>query len=498
MTSFDSDDLVRRYTERTIGEAPAITMEQIAGAAIPAGVRAYLRAHVRDRLRDDLGRAGSFARVRSTSAPAARLEQLFIEEAARHYTFPRDEFLSDLENAVRFTENYVCRPRWTLTSFLFHEKDPVPAAELFAKLEYVTEYIYLPQLLRRTIAQREITGVSRSYCAELIRRIDSAVVREHAPRELAALAAPLFALVDDDADGEPPAVPLRPILLFFEDKELLGLRDYIEGICRFRHKEALTAQELTTMCEDFLSGGSEVPPKNEVLESPEVPPAEVIVVPAPPAPEGEPPPVTDPEIPEAGPSIADVSAPDPAPPADGPNPDAAAGDSPMPAADPEIADPGPAAGRDGLEDEPAAVDAAIPAPEEVIRQEITGDQPGTGVETPVPPLPPPARPEDDAPLHTGRGGQIALPLEFPPAPADLARVIRPDQRKRFITVLCDRDADFYDLVIARLNDMTSWQEASGYLRELFDINAVDPFCNEAIAFTDIVQQRFLPGTGHTA
>jgi hypothetical protein len=62
-------------------------------------------------------------------------------------------------------------------------------------------------------------------------------------------------------------------------------------------------------------------------------------------------------------------------------------------------------------------------------------------------------------------------------------------------VLCDRDGDFYDLVIARLNEMHRWPDAAGYVRELFEINSIDPFRDEAIEFTDIVQQRFATGTG---
>jgi hypothetical protein len=93
--------------------------------------------------------------------------------------------------------------------------------------------------------------------------------------------------------------------------------------------------------------------------------------------------------------------------------------------------------------------------------------------------------------------QLELPLALPPPVQlpDLTHIITPDQRKKFIAVLCDRDGDFYDLVIARLNEMHRWPDAAGYVRELFEINSIDPFRDEAIEFTDIVQQRFATGTG---
>ena len=82
MTSFDSDELLRRFTDRTIGGDVELSMARVAQASIPAGVKAYLRAHLRERLRDELGRTESFSRVRTLSPSAARLEHLFIEHAA--------------------------------------------------------------------------------------------------------------------------------------------------------------------------------------------------------------------------------------------------------------------------------------------------------------------------------------------------------------------------------------------------------------------------------
>ncbi len=48
---------------------------------------------------------------------------------------------------------------------------------------------------------------------------------------------------------------------------------------------------------------------------------------------------------------------------------------------------------------------------------------------------------------------------------------------------------FYDLVIDRLDEIHSWPQASSYIRELFEINSIDPFNDTAIAFTDVIQKR---------
>ena len=461
MTAFDSDELLKRFLERTIGADSELAAQRLAQAPVPAGVKAYLRAHLRERLREELGQAPSFNRVRVLSPSAARLQQLFIEQAADAYVYPREEFQADLENAVHFTENFVCRPRWTLSSFLFHTADVIPAADLFAKLDYVSDYVYLPHLLRKTIASRELQEIDKATCTDLIRRIDAAVVKEHAPRELAALARPLFAFFGADEPGAAGEVPLRPVLLFFEDKEMVGMKEYITGIYHFRNRETISLDDLAALCDDFLGASKETVPLNET--EPAIAPPAV----------------------EAAPASQETSEP-------------VAGEHADPVELPPVVEPTAAAHEEVPEEAPAEpllppapdpTPAEIPAEELFIAPEINEEAPVD--ERPLPDLPE----ETDGPQD-----QLELLLP-PPAPVrlpDLTTVITPEQRRRFVVTLCDRDADFYDLMIARLNEMRSWQDAKGYVREVFEINAIDPFLDEAIEFTDIVQQRFEPGTGPTA
>ncbi len=491
MTAIDSDELLKRFLECTIGDDADLPAARLAHAPLPAGVKAYLRAHLRERLADELGRAPSFSRVRTLSPTAARLQHMFIEQAVDSYVYPRGEFQADLENAVHFTENYVCRPRWTLSSFLFHTRDVIPVSELFAKLEYVTDYIYLPQLLRKTLAARGQGEIDRATCTELIRRIDAAVTKEHAPRELAALAKPLFDFFSAGEEGDAHEIALRPVLLFFEDKEMVGVKEYITGIFHLRNRETITLDDLAALCDDFLGVKDEAPPANEaepaVIASAPDPVTTVLseTAPAPavmPENTGEPIVTDSSSGPEEGTPPVPVSDAAAEPPAE-------TGDAP-----PDQDDP------DGMGD--AARDIPpLPAivtqngPGEAARELSIGD-PGMDSEAPaarILPFPAPAvrqEPEEQLELPLAPSSPVTLP--------DLTEVITPEQRKRFVTVLCDRDAQFYDLMIARLNQMGSWQEATGYVREIFEINAIDPFQDEAIAFTDIIQQRFATGTGPAA
>ncbi len=464
MPAFDSDSILQLLLARTIGTRDTIRVSEVLGSTIPRGVKVYVRADVERRLAAEVERADHMARIGQSAFEAAHLRGLYVRHAADAYLIRRDEYGVLLENAVRFTENYLCRPRWTLRSFLFHDASTLPALTLLARLEWIPEYVYLPQLLTRVITDRKLDGLSDAACSELIAKIDDAVVREHRPRELARLTSPIFSFYLLSADTGSNCIPLRPLLVFFEDKGLLELREHLQGVCHMRNRNDISLGELEELTEDFFG------------EKPPLPKAE-------PVPEPEP--LHEEELPPAAGSAGGVASPPP----------------------PAVAEPAP----DGPEPQPV-LSEATPL--------ISGSAPSTSASTPLksestsvasasnPFVSDSTSPHSESTTvasestsvvsestSAGNEGGEALAGEPESAPApffELQSMISEDQRRRFINVICDKDEAFYELIIARLDEIQTWSEASEYIRELFEINSIDPFHRVAVTFTDIVQRRFPP------
>jgi hypothetical protein len=72
-------------------------------------------------------------------------------------------------------------------------------------------------------------------------------------------------------------------------------------------------------------------------------------------------------------------------------------------------------------------------------------------------------------------------------------LITDHQRKRFVKKIFHRDADYYQTVLAALQEMTGWEQASAYLQEFYRTNELDPFAGDVVEFTDVVQKRFQKG-----
>lgn len=64
------------------------------------------------------------------------------------------------------------------------------------------------------------------------------------------------------------------------------------------------------------------------------------------------------------------------------------------------------------------------------------------------------------------------------------------QRQRFIRHVFNKDQAYFFGVLATLNTLHSWDEAAGYLKQVYSINRLDPYSETVVEFTDLVQRRF--------
>jgi hypothetical protein len=77
----------------------------------------------------------------------------------------------------------------------------------------------------------------------------------------------------------------------------------------------------------------------------------------------------------------------------------------------------------------------------------------------------------------------------------ISEFVSPKQRQRFIRRIFRKDEAYYGGVLATLNGMGSWEEAASYLQHIFDVNELDPYDRDVVAFTDAVQKRYSSAAG---
>jgi hypothetical protein len=251
MLEKETERIIETLAERTIGRRETITLKDAIAAEMPKAVKVYLRTEVIRWLKTDLEGAPRFGKVNRNAPGINQLTGAFLRSLCDAYQFTRNEFLTLLDDAVHFVENYLCRPQWTLENFLFDNAEKVSAEELIFKLGYTVEYSYFGRLIQKLVRQWGWKTVRVEDFRVLVSKIDNQIVRQHSPQELAMLTKPIYDFVLMTNAPLTHAIPLDPILLFFEDKKLPALKEHIQKICGIRERSELTLKETIGLIEDF-------------------------------------------------------------------------------------------------------------------------------------------------------------------------------------------------------------------------------------------------------
>lgn len=106
--------------------------------------------------------------------------------------------------------------------------------------------------------------------------------------------------------------------------------------------------------------------------------------------------------------------------------------------------------------------------------------------SPVTAIKPPQASKPDEPVQKESAKQ---------EPEELLSLFSESERKTFVKKLFNREEDDFLLALSDLGKIEDWKQASLYLEQLFVANDVDPFCEEAILFTDKIQSRYPPLAG---
>jgi hypothetical protein len=76
---------------------------------------------------------------------------------------------------------------------------------------------------------------------------------------------------------------------------------------------------------------------------------------------------------------------------------------------------------------------------------------------------------------------------------DLQDLFSPTDVKRFVKSIFHKDDAAFRTALDDLNRFTAWEDASHFLDDLFVLQNIDPFSEEAVEFTDRVYARYFPG-----
>lgn len=180
----------------------------------------------------------------STSFFSANLDDE-LRTAAFITPYKLNEFV---EFAVTTRINFLCRPQFTLISFLFNGKDSISCDEALMRMNYFSDYHYYKKEIKNwLIAQQEneVDFISKEELSEKIDDIEYQNVLNLSSDEFVNLLEPMFDFFNTKIENSDDLLlPTEALMIFFDDKNIKPLvkileKKYTTQDVKFISKESL-------------------------------------------------------------------------------------------------------------------------------------------------------------------------------------------------------------------------------------------------------------------
>lgn len=254
----ETEQLITTICQTTIGENKAVSLRAIFESKIPSNVKVFFRAEVERMLGEERKKESRPSKF-NYDVPVIQMLQEQIDALLIHnFIFTKSDFETTLDKCVHFLFNYLCRPQWTLTSFLFEESAKASAQQILKKLRYCRDYVYSPDILRRYIQQRNIGEMTLEEGKTLLEKIDGEVVKNHSSVELAHMTQPLYDFVayarSHDINASTKAIPTRALMYFFDDKKMSAIHERLSREREANNVKEISFSQLVNLLEKIRTG----------------------------------------------------------------------------------------------------------------------------------------------------------------------------------------------------------------------------------------------------
>jgi hypothetical protein len=250
------ENIQKLTVNNTIGSMPSIALKTILESNIPANVKSFFRGEVEWLLYKEKLSEHRSSKFNYLQEDVVLLQEQMDIMLVYHYSFTREEFLKVLDTCAHFLFNYLCRPQWTLESYLFEEKNVLSLKELGLKFKFCGDYPYYWTILEKFLIGKNKTEIERDEAVRLLRRIDAEIVNTHSAGDLAKMTLPFFEFIgfvhQNALSGGRGDLPTKALLYFFEDKKLTTVSQHLQKL-RDQGKQSLMYDELVEALKDSFS-----------------------------------------------------------------------------------------------------------------------------------------------------------------------------------------------------------------------------------------------------
>lgn len=160
---------------------PYFTFEQLNGIDVHPAILNYISAEIDYLIFEDRQNLLKNSIFDYSGEKISNHFNLISEEVKKSKRFSLEYISKLILHASSFTINYLVRPKWTLSKFVFDEGDHKTTLEIKQILNYVYYYQYLKKILISYINSKKIISMNSGEFIELLERVDKLGIETYLP-----------------------------------------------------------------------------------------------------------------------------------------------------------------------------------------------------------------------------------------------------------------------------------------------------------------------------
>lgn len=470
------DKFIERIKEVVITDEnmKSIPLAYLMTRELPDAIKHYFDQEVEIWLREEENKFTTTERF-DYDVPQVRMliDQVF-DHLKQSATFHINKFNQLLERAVKLEMNYLIEPHRTLSQFMFKDSNIVSTMEIYDTLKYFFRLEYYKEAISDYFNTKYMKEIKKDQFTELLNQIDEQAFSENPSETALKVIKSIMGFLGEAQDTEVNSLPIDLLQTSFKDR---NLKDYQKLLKKAEKESGLsefTFEQLEAMLRDGVMPGSkvEVKDKTEIIgieahEDIETSKPDVVV--------------DEIEVPETSLDESVI------------------GEDIEEDIEEDFEDEEYEL-EDDVEEELEEAEIELEAPEEEIveeveveeaEEEITIGEPSEVLEDvmeteEVEEETKPSHVAEDLADHVARQISSDVPME------DLSNLIKGRARRKIVKKLFKKKEPDFLSFLDQINMLKTWKDASKLIDDEFYEREINPYCSEAISFSDIIYTRFFP------
>jgi hypothetical protein len=244
---------------------PYFTFEQLSAIDIHPALLNYISAEIDFLIFEDRQALLKNSVFEYSGEKISNLFSLISEEVKKSKRFALEYVSKLILHGSSFTVNFLMRPKWTLSRFVFDEGDHKTTLEIKQILNCVYYYQYLKKILISYINSKKIISMNSSEFGELLDRVDKLGIETYLPSILSNATKSMSDFFNI-GEIQKNKIPFLAIEKFLEEKKLEKHLSKIHSVFGDDNTQKINIFDLQKTLDSIMIEKYESVPMKEVVE----------------------------------------------------------------------------------------------------------------------------------------------------------------------------------------------------------------------------------------